>query len=75
MGDLQTLADIGKHGGMFTNDVTRTHGSKTNRSRYAFTGMPFTTVDRAFFQVFIQRVSYRLPIASAVPDGASTLCL
>ncbi len=26
MGDLQTLANIGKHRGMFANDVTCTHG-------------------------------------------------
>ncbi len=30
MGDLQTLANIGKHRGMFANDVTCTHGGKTN---------------------------------------------
>ena len=33
MGDLQTLANIGKHRGMFANDVTCTHGGKTNDCR------------------------------------------
>lgn len=75
MGDLQTLANIGKHRGMFTNDVTCTHGGKTNGAVHTFTGMAFTTVDRAIFQIFIQSVGDRLSIASAVPDGASTLCL
>lgn len=75
MGDLQTLANIGKHRGMFANDVTCTHGGKTNGAVHTFTGMAFTTVDRAIFQIFIQSVGDRLSIASAVPDGASTLCL
>ena len=75
MGDLQTLANIGKHRGMFTNDVTCTHGGKTNGARHTFTGMAFTTVDRAIFQIFIKSVAIASPIASAVPDGASTLCL
>ena len=72
MGDLQTLANIGKHRGMFANDVTCTHGGKTNGARHTFTGVAFTTVDRAIFQIFIKGVGS--PIASAVPDGASTLC-
>lgn len=75
MGDLQTLANIGKHRGMFTNDVTCTHGGKTNGAVHTFTGVAFTTVDRAIFQIFIKGVGDRLSIASAVPDGASTLCL
>lgn len=75
MGDLQTLANIGKHRGMFANDVTCTHGGKTNGARHTFTGMAFTTVDRAIFQIFIQAWAIASPIASAVPDGASTLCL
>lgn len=74
MGDLQTLANIGKHRGMFANDVTCTHGGKTNGARHTFTGVAFTTVDRAIFQIFIKG-GRSPPIASAVPDGASTLCL
>ena len=73
MGDLQTLANIGKHRGMFANDVTCTHGGKTNGARHTFTGVAFTTVDRAIFQIRAWAIAS--PIASAVPDGASTLCL
>lgn len=75
MGDLQTLANIGKHRGMFANDVTCTHGGKTNGAVHTFTGMAFTTVDRAIFQILSRAWAIASPIASAVPDGASTLCL
>lgn len=75
MGDLQTLANIGKHRGMFANDVTCTHGGKTNGAVHTFTGVAFTTVDRAIFQILSRAWAIASPIASAVPDGASTLCL
>ncbi len=70
---LHTLANIGKHGGVFADNVARAYGRKTNRARHAFTGITFTRVDRAVLQIFIQRPAIASPIASAVPDGASTL--
>lgn len=59
MGDLQTLANIGKHRGMFTNDVTCTHGGKTNGAGTRSPVWP-STVDRAIFQIFIKSVGDRL---------------
>lgn len=73
MRNLDAFPNIGEHRRMFADDIARADGSKTNRAGNTFTGVPFTGVDRAVFQIFIQCMSNRFPIASAVPDGASTL--
>ncbi len=64
MRNLYALANIGKHRGMFADDVARPNGRKANRARYALAGITFTRVDRAVLQIFIQRPG---------ADGASTL--
>lgn len=73
MRDFNTFTDISKHRSMFTHNVAGTNRRKTDGARHAFAGITFTTVYRARFQIFVQRVGDRFPIASAVPDGASTL--
>ncbi|CQQ29694.1 Uncharacterised protein [Salmonella enterica subsp. enterica serovar Typhimurium str. DT104] len=73
MRNLYALANIGKHRGMFADDVARPNGRKANRARYALAGITFTRVDRAVLQILSSAPAIASPIASAVPDGASTL--
>ncbi|STB68269.1 Uncharacterised protein [Citrobacter freundii] len=49
MRDLNALANIGKHRGMLTNDISRPHRGKTDRTGYALTGVTFTRIDGTLF--------------------------
>ena len=49
MSNLNTLADIGKHYGMLTDDITGTNGFKTNGLSIAFFGNTLTTINGTFF--------------------------
>lgn len=73
MRNFYALAYIGKHRSMLADNIARTYGRKTNRSWHTLAGMSFPTVNCTIFQILIQRMGNRLPIANAVPDGASTL--
>lgn len=73
MADLNTFADIRKHRRMFADDIPGAHGRKADSAGNAFAGIAFATVDRTRFQIFIGAPAIASPIASAVPDGASTL--
>lgn len=75
MGNFDTFADISEHRRMFADDVARANGSKTNSTRNAFAGMAFAAIDGAVLQIFVNAPAIASPIANAVPDGASTLCL
>ncbi|MNV72279.1 hypothetical protein D3C71_1653560 [compost metagenome] len=60
MGDFYPLTDVGEHGGVLTDDIASANSGKANALRIAFTGITFTRIHRALFQIAPQRAGNRL---------------
>ena len=73
MSNLGTTTVSSKHYGMIANHITSTHGRNADHLTWTGTGLAFTAIDSNLVQITTQSFGNNLAIASAVPDGASTL--
>jgi hypothetical protein len=73
--DLDALAGAGKQHRVFAHDVAAAHGGKADAAAHAFAGVAMAREHALVARSTPRARATASPMASAVPLGASTLCL